>query len=95
MIISNYLIVGGLAMLTMIGLITPMWKKKDPAGIKKRRKLLYAHIALGGIALVCGIIERTQAIQSMGVPNFGEFIYTAGLGIVLGMIAAIFCLKTL
>ena len=83
------MIVSSIMMLTMIALMVPKWKEKDPVGAKKYRKILFVIIALVVVSLLCGIADRIMAVDAMGVPTFGEFIYTIGLGVVAGVIAAL------
>ena len=86
---ANYLMASGIAMLTMIAVITPKWKERDPAGQKSHRKMLYFFAAISALSLVCGIVQRITDMSSIGMPTFGEFIYTVGLGVVVGAVATV------
>lgn len=86
---ASHLMVSGIAMLTMIAVMTPKWKATDPAGAKSHRKLWFFFVAMSVLSLVCGIIQRFLDMSSLGMPTFGEFIYTIGLGVVAGAIAAV------
>lgn len=87
--IVNHMIVSSIMMLTMIALMVPKWKEKDPVGAKKYRNILFVIIALVAVSLLCGIADRIMAVDAMGVPTFGEFIYTIGLGVASGVMAAL------